>query len=122
MRGRALYIGGMMNERDDIFDEFVGADTDEESELEPEFEADDDDADVLDVRTVVLAKNEMLALLGLKTTTHGSLIVRVDPRQPLPVAKAYEDEAAAAHWFRRSLATSRDNGWHVVYDGAPLAG
>jgi hypothetical protein len=110
-----------MNERDDIFDEFVGADTDDESEFEPETE-DDDDTDVLDVRTVVLAKNDLLALLGLKTTTRGALIVRVDPRQPLPVAKAYEDVSDAAHWFKRSLATSRRNGWQVIYDGTPLAG
>lgn len=112
-----------MNERDDIFDEFVGADTDEESEFEPETgDEDDDDADVLDVRTVVLTKNKMLALISLKTTTRGGLIVRVDPRQPLPVAKAYEDVGDAAHWFNRSLATSRRNGWLVIYDGAPLAG
>ncbi|HEX8178161.1 MAG TPA: hypothetical protein VF525_01320 [Pyrinomonadaceae bacterium] len=113
-----------MNERDDIFDEFVGADTDDESIGAPEIadDDDDDDTDVLTLRTVVLAKNDLLALLGLKTTTRGALIVRVDPRQALPVAKAYEDVSDAAHWFKRSLATSRRNGWQVVYDGAPLAG
>ena len=110
-----------MNERDDIFDEFVGADTDAESEVEPEAD-EDDDTDVLDLRTVVLAKNDMIALLGLKLTTRGGLIIRVDPRQSMPVAKAYEDTDEATHWFKRSLATSRRNGWHAIYDGPPLVG
>ncbi len=110
-----------MTERDDFFDELIGADTDE-SDVEPEEDDDDDETDVLDVRTVVLTKNDMLALLGLKTTTRGSLIVRVDPRQQLPVAQSYEDADKALHWFRRSLATSRRNGWQVVYDGTPLLG
>src|ERR687886_280299 len=110
-----------MNERDDIFDEFVGADTDEESGVEPEADG-DENAEVLGLRTVVLAKNDMLALLGLKITTRGGLIIRVDPRQPMPVAKAYEDTDDAGRWFRRSLATSRRNGWQVIYDGAPLVG
>jgi hypothetical protein len=109
-----------MNERDDIFDEIIGADTDEREGDEPE--GADDDADVLDVRTALLTKHEMLALISLKTTTRGSVIVRYDPRQSLPVAKAYEDTTEAAQWFRRSLNTSLRNGWHVIYDGAPLAG
>ena len=107
-----------MTERDDIFDELIGADTDDPEGDEPE----EDDDDVLDVRTVVLTKDDMVALLGLKTTTRGALIVRVDPRQALPAAQTYEDADKALHWFRRSLATSRRNGWQVVYDGAPLMG
>jgi hypothetical protein len=111
-----------MTDRDDIFDELIGADEDEESEYEAPEDEDDDDADVLQLRTVVLAKNEMVALLGLKTTTRGSLIIRVDPRQTMPAAQTYEDAAKALHWFRRSLGTSRRNGWHVIYDGPPLVG
>ena len=109
-----------MTQHDDIFDELIGADTDEPDGDEPEEE--DDDADVLAVRTALLTKNDLLALISLKTTTRGGVIVRYDPRQSLPVAKAYEDTAEAAQWFRRSLATSLRNGWHVLYDGAPLAG
>jgi hypothetical protein len=109
-----------MSERDDSFDELIGADTDDADTDEPE--ADDDDAETLALRTVVLLKKDMLALLGLKHTTRGSQIVRVDPRQGLPVAKAYEDTDEAAHWFRRSLTTSLDNGWRIVYDGPPLVG
>ena len=108
-----------MNERDDIFDEIIGADTDDGEGSEPD-EA--DDADVLDVRTALLTKNDLLALISLKTTTRGGVIVRYDPRQSLPVAKAYEDTTEAAQWFRRSLNTSLRNGWHVIYDGTPLAG
>ncbi|PYS91285.1 MAG: hypothetical protein DMF64_12715 [Acidobacteria bacterium] len=110
-----------MSERDDIFDELIGADTDDTDEFEDEPE-EDDDAETLALRTVVLRKREMIALLGLKHTTRGSMIVHVDPRQTLPVAKTYEDMDEAAHWFRRSLATSLDNGWRIVYDGAPLVG
>lgn len=111
----------MMDERDDIYDEIIGAETDEFAG-EADEDEDDDDDEPLHVRTAVLAKNELLALLSLKVTTRGSLIVRVDPRQSLPAAQTYEDAGAAAHWFRRSLATSRRNGWQIVYDGAPLIG
>ena len=112
-----------MSERDDIFDELIGADTDDADEFADAPEIDeDDDAETLALRTVVLAKREMIALLGLKQTTRGSRIVRVDPRQTLPVAKTYEDTDEAAHWFRRSLTTSLDNGWRIVYDGPPLVG
>lgn len=111
-----------MSERDDIFDELIGADTDDSDGFDDAPEADDDDAETLALRTVVLTKNDMIALLGLKHTTRGSQIVRVDPRQSVPVGKAYEERDEAAHWFRRSLATSCDNGWRVVYDGPPLVG
>ena len=72
--------------------------------------------------TVVLAKRGMIALLSLKLMASGAQIVRVDPRQPLPSAQSYEDTDAANSWFDRSLATSRKNGWSVVYDGEPLFG
>ena len=114
----------MMDERDDIYDEIIGAETDEFAG-EPDEDDDDDDEDdseTLHVRTAVLAKNELLALLSLKVTTRGCLIVRVDPRQSLPAAQTYDDAGAASHWFRRSLATSRRNGWQIIYDGMPLVG
>ncbi len=111
-----------MDERDDIYDEIIGAETDEFAGESDDDDDDDDDDETLHVRTAVLAKNELLALLSLKVTTRGCLIVRVDPRQSLPAAQTYEDAGAAAHWFRRSLATSRRNGWQIVYDGTPLVG
>ncbi len=115
-----------MNDDRDFFDDLIDVDSevDEETALDDdEFEDDDDEDDEpAEVRTVVLSKNGMLALLTLKTSAAGGQIVRVDPRQPAPVARRYEDGEAASRWFRRSLATSRKNGWSVEYDGEPLFG
>ncbi|HEX8161259.1 MAG TPA: hypothetical protein VF538_05270 [Pyrinomonadaceae bacterium] len=98
-------------------DEGVG---DDEADDEGDDAEDDEDAEV---RTALLAKHEMIALISLRTSAEGGgRIVRVDPRQPLPAAKVYEDPADALRWFRRSLATSRRNGWEVVYDGEPRFG
>jgi hypothetical protein len=64
----------------------------------------------------------MLALLSLKSSPDGGQIVRLDPRDTLPSMQSYETEEEARRWFSRSLATSRKNGWAVVYDGTPLVG
>jgi hypothetical protein len=64
----------------------------------------------------------MLALLSLKASSDGGQIVRLDPRQRLPTMQRYDTEEEAHKWFSRSLATSRKNGWAVVYDGTPLVG
>ena len=111
-----------MNNQDDFFDDiisdepelddFAGSDEDENYNFDEESE----------VRTVLLAKNEMLALLGLKKSAEEGIIVRVDPRQPLPSAQRYDDIESAIEWFNRSLATSRKNGWEVIFDGQPLYG
>ena len=112
----------MTDEQDEFDDELIDdesadeGDEPEGDELEAEFD------DLVEVRTAVLTKHEMLALLSVKTGAEGGVMVRVDPRQPLPAAKVYEDPADALRWFRRSLATSRRNGWEVVYDGEPLYG
>jgi len=74
------------------------------------------------LRTVVLAKKDMVALLGVKTTDEGGLICRVDPRDEKPAVQIYDDPDAALDWFRKSLRTSKNNGWAVVYDGLPLMG
>ena len=102
-------------EEDDFLDDDEGFEDDEDEE-----EVEDDDSAV--VRTAVLKKNDMLALLSLKATPEGGQIVRLDPRQRLPSMQRYETEEEALSWFTRSLATSRRNGWSVVYDGAPLVG
>ena len=107
----------MSNEFDDGFDfedEFV----DELSDFE---DFSDDDPDVL-VRTAVLQKNSMIALLCIKSATAGAAICRVDPRENNPAVQLYDDPTAALEWFTRSLRTSRKNGWTVVYDGLPLQG
>ena len=123
-----------MKDYNDFFDEMI--DVDDEAEVEGEefldedggYEGgDDEDEEGEDdlatvVRTAVLRKNDMLALLTLKATPEGGQIVRLDPRQRLPSMQRYETEEEALKWFTRSLATSRKNGWAVVYDGTPLLG
>jgi hypothetical protein len=106
------------NEFDEEFDfeedEFV----DELADFE---DFSDDDPDVL-VRTAVLQKNSMIALLCIKSATAGAAICRVDPRENNPAVQLYDDPTAALEWFTKSLRTSRKNGWTIVYDGLPLQG
>ena len=124
-----------MKDHNDFFDEMI--DVDDEADNEPaefledeeEYELDDEDEDEEGeddgstvVRTAVLQKNDMLALLSLKAAPDGGQLVRYDPRQNLPSMRRYETEEEARKWYARSLATSRKNGWSVVYDGAPLIG
>src|SRR6186713_614194 len=107
----------MSNEFDDEFDfddEFV----DELADFE---DFSDDDPDVL-VRTAVLQKNSMIALLCIKSATAGAAICRVDPRENNPAVQLYDDPTAALEWFTKSLRTSRKNGWTIVYDGLPRQG
>lgn len=92
-----------------------------------EFDGDFDEFDELDpeevfVRTAVLSKNNMIALLCIKTAEQGGAICRVDPRESQPAVQVYDDPAKALEWFNKSLKTSRKNGWQVVYDGLPLQG
>lgn len=109
-----------MNDQNEFFDDVIG---DELETDEAEWESgDDSDDEPVEVRTVVMSKNDMLALLGLKKSVRGGLIVRVDPREEKPAAQVYEDAGAATKWFNRSIATSRKNGWNIVYDGTPLLG
>src|SRR5687767_7728932 len=74
------------------------------------------------VRTAVLQKNNMVALLCLKSATAGAAICRVDPREANPAVQLYDDPSAALEWFTKSLSTSKRNGWRIVYDGLPLQG
>ncbi len=94
---------------------------DELADFEEFGEDDDDGADVL-VRTAVLQKNSMIALLCIKSATAGAAICRVDPRENNPAVQLYDDPTAALEWFTKSLRTSRKNGWTIVYDGLPLQG
>lgn len=121
----------MIDERDEFDEELIDDGLDDADADTNDFVDDDDGEDdefgadfdgPVEVRTAVLTKHEMLALISVKTGAAGGVMVRVDPRQPMPAAQSYDDPQAALRWFRRSLATSRRNGWQVVYDGAPLAG
>jgi hypothetical protein len=122
-----------MKDHNDVFDEFIDVDAPgEEAEPSPfladdedgfeDFEDDEDDEDSFLLRTALLSKNEMLAMLSLKASDSGGQIVRFDPRESLPSMQRYESEEDALRWFRRSLATSRQNGWTVIYEGEPLIG
>jgi hypothetical protein len=105
-------------------------------DFESDFDLDDDEltddlADFDDLieegenvvlRTAVLQKNNMVALLCIKSATAGAAICRVDPREPVPAVQLYNDKDAALEWFTKSLRTSKRNGWNVVYDGLPLQG
>jgi hypothetical protein len=114
-----------MNDENDFFDDMIDDEVDDELESGDDFEfmdQDDDDERFLTLRTVLLVKQEMVAVLGLKTSAESGMITRADPRQDIPSAQAYDDPEAAARWFNRSLATSKKNGWSVIYDGQPLLG
>lgn len=109
----------MSNEFDSIPDfDFDDDFVDELADFD-DFEADNDD---LVLRTAVMQKENMIALLCIKSAPAGAAICRVDPRESLPAVQLYDDPKAAQHWFSRSLNTSRQNGWNIVYDGLPLQG
>lgn len=98
-------------DNDDLQDEIEGFDDLHDFEIEE-----------VNMRTAVLAKNDMFALLCLKTAGKGGAICRVDPREERPSVQLYDDPSKALEWFTKSLRTSRENGWNVVYDGLPLRG
>jgi hypothetical protein len=113
-----------MSEPEDFSEEIIGEQDEafDETDDLADGEDGDEDEEFFEVRTAVMQKNELLALLSLKISAEGGRIVRVDPRQRVPSAQTYEDAEAATHWFNRSLATSRRNGWNVIYDGEPSFG
>jgi hypothetical protein len=100
-------------EFEDFESEFSEEDFDEFDETEPE---------EVNVRTAILSKNNMLALLCVKTASEGGAICRVDPREQRPAVQIYDDPEKAIEWFMKSLRTSKKNGWLVVYDGLPMNG
>jgi len=87
-----------------------------------EFDEFDAELDDVEMRTAVMQKNNMIALLCIKTASAGAAICRVDPREDGPAVQIYDDPSAAVEWFTRSLRTSKKNGWSVIYDGLPLQG
>lgn len=111
-------------------------DLEEFDELESFHAAGDEEDDLIDldemladdehepalVRTAVLKKNNLFALLCIKSATQGAAICRVDPREDRPAVQIYDDPQKAFEWFTKSLRTSKKNGWHVIYDGLPLRG
>ena len=104
-------------------------DNDLDFDLEDDFDQDlaefdefEDELGNVQLRTAVMQKNNMIALLCIKTASAGAAICRVDPREERPAVQIYDDAGAAVEWFTKSLRTSRKNGWTIVYDGLPLQG
>lgn len=110
----------MSNELELNADDLEFDDFGEEAEEFDEFE--EFDLDEIQMRTAVLSKNNMIALLCVKTADKGGAICRVDPREDKPSVQLYDDPEKALEWYQKSLNTSRKNGWNVVYDGLPLQG
>ena len=108
--------------KDDFEEEL---DFDLEDELDDdlaEFDESEDELGNVQLRTAVMQKDQMIALLCIKTASAGAAICRVDPREDRPAVQIYDDADAANEWFARSLRTSKRNGWSVIYDGLPLQG
>jgi hypothetical protein len=93
-----------------------------EKNLEDFEDFDESEFGEVQMRTAILSKNNMVALLCVKTATEGGAICRVDPRETNPAVQIYDDPEKAMEWFTKSLRTSKKNGWQVVYDGLPLQG
>jgi hypothetical protein len=111
-------LGGLDN-----FDDFSD-NGDSEMDFE-NFEAIDfdlEDAEPIEVRTAILIKNNLTALLCIKTADRGGAICRVDPREANPAVQIYDDAEKALEWYNKSLRTSKKNGWVVAYDGLPMFG
>lgn len=104
------------------FDWDADFEMDEFDEEFAEFDEFEDELGNVEVRTAVMQKNDMIALLCIKTASVGAAICRVDPREDRPAVQIYDDADAAVEWFTKSLRTSRRNGWNVIYDGLPLRG
>lgn len=109
----------MSHEYDNPHDWDLDEDLDEELAAFDEFDA---ELNNVSMRTAVMQKDKMIALLCIKTAPVGAAICRVDPREEHPAVQIYDDPNAAVEWFTRSLSTSRKNGWNVIYDGLPLQG
>ena len=97
------------------FEDFL----DELEEFEETFEIEDEE---VETRTAILTKNNMIAMLCLKTAGQGGAICRVDPREERPAVQLYDNAEKALEWYTKSLHTSRKNGWRIAYDGLPLRG
>ena len=75
----------------------------------------------MEARTIVMAKSDMLALIGMVKTDQEASITTIDPRREQPLVKTYEPWLVRAE-LKKVLRLSLQNGWHIVYDGAPLWG
>ncbi|MDQ3129876.1 MAG: hypothetical protein M3Q99_03820, partial [Acidobacteriota bacterium] len=92
-----------MNNEFDFENDDLDFDDDEAGELADFDEFDEFEPEEVQMRTAVLSKNNMYALLCVKTATEGGAICRVDPRENQPSVQIYDDPAKALEWFMKSL-------------------
>lgn len=77
----------------------------------------------INFRAVILIKHDVLALVGMATTPEGARVARFDPRAEPPISLGpFEETPKVTYAFRRSIQSSKTNGWAVIYDGPPLLG
>ncbi|MFV0387555.1 MAG: hypothetical protein ACK5NT_02275 [Pyrinomonadaceae bacterium] len=107
---------------DDLLDDFDEFDTDFDEDIDLNIEIKEMHFSELNFRTAILSKNNMFALLCLKTAKEGGAICRVDPREADPAYHLYDDPDKALNLFQKSINTSVKNGWSVIYNGLPLKG
>ncbi len=79
----------------------------------------------------ILTKNGIFSFLGLvrEETVDAdgysnpiAAVVKLDPREGLPVLKQFETRTEAIRNYQEAVNTSVERGWSVVYRGLPLFG
>lgn len=75
----------------------------------------------MEIRTAIMSKNELLALVGMVSSDEGASITTIDPRRDHPMVKTYEPWLVTDE-FKKVLRLSLKNGWSVIYEGQPLWG
>ena len=75
----------------------------------------------MEIRTALMTKNDMFALVSLAIADDEASITTVDPRREQPLVKTYEPWLATGE-YRKVVRLSVRNGWRVIYDGQPLWG
>ncbi len=111
---------------DDLDEELPNFDEDfsdfDQNDIDFDIEISEVEFPEVDMRTAILSKNNLVALLCLKIADKSGAICRVDPRESTPAVQLYDDPEKAIEWYKKSLRTSKQNGWNIVYDGLPLEG
>jgi hypothetical protein len=74
------------------------------------------------VRTVLLAKNDMLGIFGISPHRGQILVASTDTRLTEPSKHLYDSREIAQAVFNDRLQATLANGWGIFYDGPPLRG
>lgn len=70
-------------------------------------------------RVTLVEKGGMFGLLSLEKTSETTILTNYDPRGPTKYFRAFGDPDEAQRFFEESVATTRDHGWKVVWNGTP---